>query len=274
MQKLEGWHTSPLHLMLHWPMAGISIDSMRGPMGRLKHPVSSVCNHRCQAISCRWVDAPRHVLPVVRLAKRWTRMADITHTFRLPRDQQVELTEAELIELRDALNRLYPPPSVLAPLVALLPHSPAPMWPPIWEIPAPGRSRATRCRASRPSHAGATVQPLPDPSLPWPIPMAAVALIAVWNGGLAVRHGRPGFAVSDSGNDSVAYPSNDSQRVRTDSLGTAGGECRRRAWWSTWRTGGSRPGGQPPDSHWCWVFLARLTHSRFEAALLSLFPSM
>lgn len=65
-------------------------------------------------------------------------MADITHTFRLPRDQQVELTEAELLELRDALNRLYPPPSVLAPLVAPLPHSPAPMWPPIWGDPRTG----------------------------------------------------------------------------------------------------------------------------------------
>lgn len=65
-------------------------------------------------------------------------MADITHTFRLPRDQQVELTEAEAIELRDALNRLYPPPSVLAPLVAPLPHQPAPVWPPIWEGPHSG----------------------------------------------------------------------------------------------------------------------------------------
>lgn len=65
-------------------------------------------------------------------------MTDITHTVRLARGQQVELNEAELIELRDALNRLYPPPSVLAPLVAPLPHPPAPMWPPTWGDPHSG----------------------------------------------------------------------------------------------------------------------------------------
>lgn len=65
-------------------------------------------------------------------------MADITHTFRLPRGQQAELTEAEAIELRDALNRLYPPPSVLAPLVAPLPHQPATLWPPTWGDPSTG----------------------------------------------------------------------------------------------------------------------------------------
>lgn len=71
MQKLEGWHTSPLHLMLHLALAGISIDSMRALWADWKHPVSAVCNHRCQAISCSMDGCPaRHVLPVVRLAKR------------------------------------------------------------------------------------------------------------------------------------------------------------------------------------------------------------
>lgn len=71
MQKLEGWHTSPLHLMLHLALAGISIDSMRALWADWKHPVSAVCNHRCQAISCSTAGCPaRHVLPVVRLAKR------------------------------------------------------------------------------------------------------------------------------------------------------------------------------------------------------------
>lgn len=71
MQKLEGWHTSPLHLMLHLALAGISIDSMRALWADWKHPVSAVCNHRCQAISCSMAGCPaRHVLPVVRLAKR------------------------------------------------------------------------------------------------------------------------------------------------------------------------------------------------------------
>ena len=70
MQKLEGWHTSPLHLMLHLALAGISIDSMRALWADWKHPVSAVCNHRCQAISCSDRDCPmRQVLPIVRLPR-------------------------------------------------------------------------------------------------------------------------------------------------------------------------------------------------------------
>lgn len=70
MQKLEGWHTSPLYVTLHVGMALYFGSRLHALWVEWRNPPKSVCNRSCQGISCSDRDCPlRQVLPIVRLPR-------------------------------------------------------------------------------------------------------------------------------------------------------------------------------------------------------------
>lgn len=66
--KIETWHTSPLHLLLHLSLAGNALTNLAQMLRERREAAGGhMCNEDCRIISCSVVGCPyRQPLPVFR----------------------------------------------------------------------------------------------------------------------------------------------------------------------------------------------------------------